>query len=259
MGRDDEHFDGDGGESSPKTTFATILGRFLITAILLATIAYLGALLISRTEGFKAVVADTIADKLGAEVEIERARLEPGLGLTIGDVAISQSGTEEKIIFKADRVRIEFGVAANGSFWPEPDRIVIAKGAFKAAEGVNSTWPLELAGLNLVWDSISYQSNNLLEGEATDNEVLPKWLDELVAGGCEWSLLDWQLADYPGGSNSQVENPGRAASVSIIPLKPDGGPFLYISVEYRVSHESKKDSSGLRREWIYKDGDMIPL
>ena len=97
--------------SSPK---GHALLRFVVTAILLVSIAYVAVYLAMGTDGFRSYVAEYLGDRLGMPVKIRGSKATPSLNLVLNGVTVRLTGDVSRAEFRVTEAKVDWRLLGRG-------------------------------------------------------------------------------------------------------------------------------------------------
>lgn len=86
------------------------IGGLVLTVAIVTLILYGAALAVSRTDGFRSMVAEKVSDWSGLPVDIESASLTPGLDLVLNGLRTAEG--EDGAELKISRARVEWSLVS---------------------------------------------------------------------------------------------------------------------------------------------------
>lgn len=154
------------------------LKPFVVTMVILLAVAYVAALLASRTEGFRSYVTERLGDRLGTAITVSKVHATPRLDLVFEDVASEGERSTGSAGFKIGKLKIDWSLAscvrARGF---RPTAVAVDRAGISFAPGARGEW--EPAAFAAVGETIAGWAAVAIEpGAGGEGQLKPAFQTE---------------------------------------------------------------------------------
>ncbi|MCX7818641.1 MAG: hypothetical protein N2652_05460 [Kiritimatiellae bacterium] len=198
---------------------------FLFFGSIVFGILYLSLLILARTEGIRAHVADALSARLGARVAVGAAALWPPATLVLRNVATTGDTSRAGVQVHADRVAIRWGWPRRGE--PAVRRIDIAGGSV--------LWRADVTGAVATGDWARLEQTLALAFGAR-----PPAPDALLPVVLHWQAKRFEAVGTEPGSAFTADT----AEVRWTPLEVNGRRIVHLRASARMLHGAGAASPG---------------
>jgi hypothetical protein len=228
----------------------TRLARVIETLAIVLAIAYVAFLLMSRTEGFRGLVADQLQEVVGLPISIAGSRARPDFDIVLEGLATEGDGRKNRPSVRAQRVVIEWSpldVLRNRRLAPRALLIDDAEVTF--ATTVSGQWaPAAMAPLSekiASWLGVDLKT----PGKALDRAGPPAGADSDRGAGREpvWSRCRLQVrrAAMSWWADEQNEVAGIAGlSADVTPMRVPGRRLTHFLL--MLDHAASTNGFGIQ-------------